>query len=74
MPRLCSGEDSHRQADKNVRLRRMLPIFFAKTRMGWTVANCHQQVRGPIDVWGMRRSLDAKIARLARGFDLRPAA
>ena len=36
MPRLCSGEDSHRQADKNVRLRRMLPIFFAKTRMGWT--------------------------------------
>ena len=50
MPRLCSGEDSHRQADKNVRLRRMLPIFFAKTRMGWTVANCHQQVRGPIDM------------------------
>ena len=73
MPRLCSGEDSHRQADKNVRLRRMLAIFFAKTRMGWTVANCHQQVRGPIDV-GMRRSLDAKIARLARGCDLRRAA
>ena len=44
-----------------------------KTRMGWTVANCHQQVRGPIDV-GMRRSLDAKIARLARGCDLRRAA
>ena len=73
MPRLCSGEDSHRQADKNVRLRRMLPIFFANTRMGWTVANCHQQLRGPIDV-GMRRSLEAKIARLARGFDLRRAA
>jgi len=27
-----------------------LAIFFAKTRMGWTVANCLQQVRGPIDV------------------------
>jgi len=25
-------------------------------------------------MWGMRRSLDAKIARLARGFDLRRAA
>jgi hypothetical protein len=67
MPRLCSGEDSHRQADKNVRLRRMLAVFFAKTRM----ATSRSVARS---MWGMRRSLDAKIARLARGCDLRRAA
>jgi hypothetical protein len=47
---LIRSPDTIAKPIKNVRLRRRLAIFFAKTRMGWTVANCHQQVRGSIDV------------------------
>jgi hypothetical protein len=36
--------------------------------MRCTVANRHQHARGPIDAQDAWRSLDAKIARLARGF------
>jgi hypothetical protein len=53
---------------KNERLRATLAIFVAKTRLGWTVANRHHRVRGPIDAQESRRRLDAKIARLAPGF------
>jgi hypothetical protein len=49
---------------KNERLRVTLAIFVAKTRLGWTVANRHHRVRGPIDA----QELDAKIAPLAPGF------
>src|SRR5262245_9744498 len=50
---------------KNERLRVTLAIFVAKVRLGWTVANYHQQVRGPIDEEHAWQRLDAKIARLA---------
>ena len=43
-----------------------LAILFAKARMGWTVANRHQQVN-PIDVEDAEQRLDKKIARLMRG-------
>ena len=44
-----------------------LAIFYAKTRMGWTVANRHQHVGPPIDAEDARQSLDKKIDRLVRG-------
>jgi hypothetical protein len=53
---------------KNERLRVTLAIFVAKTRLGWTVANRHHRVRGPIDAQESLERLDARIARLAPGF------
>jgi hypothetical protein len=53
---------------KNERLRATLAIFVAKTRLGWTLANRHHLVRGPIDAQESRRRPGAKIARLAPGF------
>jgi hypothetical protein len=44
-----------------------LAIFFAKARMGWTVANRQQSVDPPIDVEDARRRLHKKIARLLPG-------
>jgi hypothetical protein len=44
-----------------------LAIFFAKTRMGWTVAKRPKLVCDPIDGEDARRRLNSKIARLARG-------
>ena len=52
---------------KNERVRVTLAIFFAKTRMGWTVANRQQSVDPPIDVEDAKERLDKKIARLMRG-------
>jgi hypothetical protein len=51
---------------KNERVRVTLAIFFAKTRMGWTVANRRQSVDPPIDLEDAQQSLDKKIARLMR--------
>jgi hypothetical protein len=59
------GRDGDLQDD---RARLKLAILFAKTRMGWTVANRHQQVN-PIDVEEARRSLHKKLARLVRGLN-----
>jgi hypothetical protein len=59
---------------KDERVRARLAIFVAETRMGWSVANCHQRVCDPIDVEHVRRRLHARIARLARDSDLRRAA
>jgi hypothetical protein len=46
------------------RARARLAIFFAKARMGWTVANRQQSVDPPIDVEDAKQRLDKKIARL----------
>jgi hypothetical protein len=51
-----------------------LAIFVAKTRLGWSGANCHQQVDGPLDVEHVRRRFLARIARLARRCDPQRAA
>jgi hypothetical protein len=57
------GRDGDLQDD---RARVRLAILFARARMGWTAANCPQQVCDPSDTEDARRSLDAKIARLAK--------
>ena len=44
-----------------------LAIFFAKTRMGWTVAKRPKLVCDPIDGEDARRRLNNQIARLAQG-------
>jgi hypothetical protein len=48
------------------RTRARLAIFYAKTRMGWTVRNRPKLVTDPIDGEDARRRLDNQIARLAR--------
>jgi hypothetical protein len=48
---------------KNERLRLTLAIFVAKTRLGWTVANRHQRVCGPIDAQRLRRSFEESSRR-----------
>jgi len=57
------GRDGDLQDD---RARVRLAILFARARMGWTAANCPQHVCDPSDTEDARRSLDAKIARLAK--------
>jgi hypothetical protein len=49
------------------RARMKLALFFAKARMGWTVANRPEHVGGPIDAEDARRRLHKKSARLTRG-------
>ena len=61
------GRDSDLLDD---RARMKLAMLFAKARMGWTVANRHQQVN-PIDVEDVRRRFLKKIARLVPGFKAR---
>jgi hypothetical protein len=48
------------------RTRVRLAIFYAKTRMGWTVSKRPKLVSDPIDGEDARRRLNNKIARLAR--------
>jgi len=59
---------------KDERVRARLAIFVAKTRLGWSGANCHQQVPDPLDVEHVRRRFIARIARLARRCDPQRAA
>src|SRR5215469_16479380 len=59
------GRDGGLQDD---RTRARLAIFFAKTRMGWTVANRQPSVDPPIDVADAENRLDEKLARLMRRF------
>ena len=59
---------------KDERLRVTLAIFVAKTRLGWSGANCHQQVPDPLDVEHVRHRFLARIARLARSCDPQQAA
>ena len=44
---------------KDERLRATLAIFFAKTRLGWTVADRHPHVRDPIDAQDPRSSVQS---------------
>jgi hypothetical protein len=59
------GRDGDLQDD---RTRVRLAIFFAKARMGWTVANRQQSVDPPIDLEDAQQSLDKTLARLMRRF------